>query len=674
MTTYNLDMLARAARVMADATARRFASSSPTSTITSFLGDAETVLRGAIRDGMAGPSREAHADALIDLAWYRENQEEHTIWMTLASGRIPEELTGDNFHHTRRRSLWYSDWHWLITTDADPGNGDGDRRWVEVTVPALTEYFSSTTGDNVEITSLGGDNLATLTGPLLERLPQRARQYASAVFVRTRGTTVLEMEGEPGNQRVSLRPAATEDGSPFTAEQLYEMALTTYRAVLAARIGSRSDEREEAARQARHAHRERSRTAFERHVRRAPDTERHISSLPFVPHGLSSSRRWGIEVESGGARGVQTPDGWNAVSDGSLRSAFDGYVEVQDFEPYDEQVHRVVHPAHCRNSERHEYVIYSPTAEGADPESGYAINPEYLTPDDCEDCGPRVDTVRRTPQTIRHHARNGDCREFVSPILVSMHSNGLEALTTALSQNPQNASAGIHVHVEASDLTSKELATLVFGYDVIEPLIEASYQRERRDYCRRPGVNETLAAARHANDASGADRWSASGRERYLTLNTQSLSRHGTVEFRAMGPVYEYEYLVRWAMLCRELVNSVAAGATTRDFSSITSWSKLLDFLSRFGKEYMRAYVYEQTGDTGNAATLSKAGEPVTTEALDSDLEALLRSFSPQMVRTIYPAHADRVTTQVAESTGDTLTLAAALRNSLVGVAGRPET
>lgn len=50
------------------------------------------------------------------------------------------------------------------------------------------------------------------------------------------------------------------------------------------------------------------------------------------------------------------------------------------------------------------------------------------------------------------------------------------------------------------------------------------------------------------------------GDERYQTVNICSLRSHGTIEFRAMGNVYDYETLVRWAHFLRELINMAKRG------------------------------------------------------------------------------------------------------------------
>ena len=449
--------------------------------------------------------------------------------------------------------------------------------------------------------------------------------------------------------------ANTGRGSQLpTAQELITQARQTHREMVRERLGRPYAVEDAEFERKRKEHRDKTAKNFEAFVReRAKDTEHHIGKLPFVPHGLAASRRWGIEVESGGARGVETPESWSGKGDGSLRSAYSGYVEVQDFEPFDEEVTERIRWQHCS-------VDHQPSREILDTVHGYImeVNPDYVDPRTCTACGDVTHMVRREPQTIHHVEKPGDCREFVSPILTSMHSKGLEALTTALSKNPQSDSAGVHVHVEANDLSKEQIATIVYGYDILEPILEASYRRNVRTYCERREVEEVLAAARKARSGG------LSGEEggRYRTLNTQSLSVHGTLEFRAMGPVYEYDYLIRWAMLCRELVNSVANGAKTKDFAKIKSWDDLTAFLALFGKEYIRAAVYEMTGEVGEVAKLEKAGEPITEAALNTDftnlasglvsVEESFRSMAQQlnMFTTTYQRASERLVGSMSAS------------------------
>lgn len=314
-----------------------------------------------------------------------------------------------------------------------------------------------------------------------------------------------------------------------------------------------------------------------------------ISLLPFLDHGYASSRRWGIEIESGGARGVKAPKGWSRKRDGSLRSAWDGFEEVRPGTRTEEYVVSRVEPADCPTGLNHETELYS-------VQRGYYRNPDAPGINGnprCEQCGDIMGT-REVPNTIRHYAENDDCAEFVSPILGSMHSKGLEKLLKPINKQPQNDSAGVHVHVEANDLTPRQLGSLVYGYDAIEGLIETSYRRERRDFCKLRSTSEVFSILSELKTKSVE---STSKGDRYVTLNLQSLARHGTVEFRAMGPVYDYNYLVRWAMFCREMVNLAKAGVTVKEWNSVTSWADLTALFAKYGKEYIRTVIDSMGGE-----------------------------------------------------------------------------
>jgi hypothetical protein len=261
-----------------------------------------------------------------------------------------------------------------------------------------------------------------------------------------------------------------------------------------------------------------------------------ISTFPIAGHGTKSSRTWGIEVESGGARGIGAPEYWDRKGDSSLYSAY------------------------------------------SDDEDDYN-----------EDGG-------------------GDCGEFVSPILHSFHSRGLETLVEKLQTQPQNDSAGIHVHVGAKDLTARQIGGLVFAYEMIEPLIETSYMRENREYCKNRRIDETMAILKASkstkyktynewqqsedydrNEGSSYSR-NSNGHyipagDRYVSLNLHALDAHKTVEFRAMGPRYEYAPLIQWAHFCREMVNLAAKDVPSREWSAVRSFDDVKIIFAKYGVE-----------------------------------------------------------------------------------------
>jgi hypothetical protein len=265
-----------------------------------------------------------------------------------------------------------------------------------------------------------------------------------------------------------------------------------------------------------------------------------ITSLPIAEHGVKSSRTWGIEVESGGARGIGAPEYWDRKGDGSLYSAYSD--SEDDYSEFDDDDSR------------------------------------------------------------------GDCAEFVSPILHSFHSRGLKEVVEKLATQPQNDSAGVHVHVGAKDLTARQIGGLVFAYEMIEPLIETSYRRENREYCKNRRIDETMAILKASkstkyktyNEWSNSDEYDHSSDssysrndgghyipagDRYVSLNLHALDAHKTVEFRAMGPVYEYEHLIKWAHFCREMVNLAAKNVPSREWSAVRSFDDVKIIFAKYGVE-----------------------------------------------------------------------------------------
>lgn len=296
-----------------------------------------------------------------------------------------------------------------------------------------------------------------------------------------------------------------------------------------------------------------------------------IEQMPILPHGTKSSRTWGIEVEAAGARGVSEPGYWNRKYDGSLESAYgEGglYVDPEDCDYADEHQEYVTVLQFFEKGEE------LPNGDIAEEDAYVEVeieNPDYRDPDYCDDCG------------YVWCDEDDDTAEFTSPVLHSFHSRGLEQLVEDLSHEPQNDSAGIHVHVGADDLTPKQIGALVWSYQLIEPLIEKSYRRKTRGYCRRRStdhVQRIIRQGKRVQDIQEMD-----GLDRYVSLNLYSLEKFGTVEFRAMGPVYEYEHLVKWAMFCREMVNVAAADVPMKVWQRVASFDDVQAIFRAYGKE-----------------------------------------------------------------------------------------
>ena len=263
-----------------------------------------------------------------------------------------------------------------------------------------------------------------------------------------------------------------------------------------------------------------------------------FASIPMLEPGTASSRTWGIEVETVRADQTSRPVGWISTTDGSLPSGNGGCdCDCDD----------------CYNGDHCE-------------ESGYQC----------------------------YEADNAS-REFVSPVLNHFNSSGLRRLCNDLGTDPdEDESPGLHVHVGASDLSVPDVTNVMLAYSAIEPLLKPLLHRKTFNYCK-PTSTDTLRwwlakvreFRRVSPDQVPQPRELAydAPNDRYLDVNLQSLSKHGTIEFRAMGAWYDYDHLSRWAWLVRELVNVSKLGIDQREWTRCRSIADVVAVLRKYGSE-----------------------------------------------------------------------------------------
>lgn len=260
-----------------------------------------------------------------------------------------------------------------------------------------------------------------------------------------------------------------------------------------------------------------------------------FATVPLQPKGTASSRTWGIEIETVSAYDLDRPPGWERRSDGSL-------------EPLSNDC-----SCGCEDCENDEHCDY----------------------DDC-------------------HGNYDDCAEFVSPILNHFNSSGLRDLCSVLEKRSTNTTPGIHVHVGAGDLSVTDVARLIRAYSAVSPFVEAISYREVRGYCKDVTSNNLaywLGASRNHLKRTSSDRAvevsTYQPDNRYHDLNLVALQAHGTIEFRVMGPHYNYEHLVRWAWFCREMVNLSKLDLPQSIWTSVRSMADVLAILNQYGSETM---------------------------------------------------------------------------------------
>ena len=256
------------------------------------------------------------------------------------------------------------------------------------------------------------------------------------------------------------------------------------------------------------------------------------ATIPLAEAGTESSRTWGIEIETVRADETSRPAGWRAEHDGSL--------------PEDDECN-----CDCENC-----------YEG-DHDS------------DCTGC------------------YNSSSKEFVSPVLRHFNSEGLRKLCADLGDYESSTAPGIHVHVGADDMTVTDVARLLFAYGVVAPLLQPLYHREVFGYCKEMSgrnIQWWLGAVKDRLRNTGRiprphDICYEQPEDRYQDVNLHALSKHGTIEFRAMGPYYNYDHLVRWAWFVREMVNVSKLGLDQRVWTACTSLTDVIRVLRKYGQE-----------------------------------------------------------------------------------------
>lgn len=310
-----------------------------------------------------------------------------------------------------------------------------------------------------------------------------------------------------------------------------------------------------------------------------------FQSLPLLPHKTLSSRTWGIEIEAVDIAGVETPKYWELKGDGSLRSLHT-----------DSQPSRTLPNVELVSADGTEAVV-PPVLPNDHDEECHVIElrdngeDDYDTYDDCT-CGywtardAYYDFMEATRSNTTGRSTTG---EWNSPVLRSFHSRGLKHITDAIEHRRTNDSAGVHVHVGAGDLTPAQAVQVSVIYTALEPLFEAEYHRASsvRSYCRSVDIAETISrfnAARRFKGARSATEMNASN-GRYWTVNLAALRSHKTIEFRAMGAVYNYDHLVRWAYLVREIVNIAKANVPQSEWTKVRTIKDLVVLFSKYGKE-----------------------------------------------------------------------------------------
>lgn len=108
--------------------------------------------------------------------------------------------------------------------------------------------------------------------------------------------------------------------------------------------------------------------------------------------------------------------------------------------------------------------------------------------------------------------------------------------------------AGVHIHVNCQDLTMTQLHNFIITYLILEDLL-VSYcgpSREGNLFCLR--LKDAKALSRHIIDHLRSKNGFYHEEDvRYASINLTSLSKYGSLEFRAMRSTEDYSVISNWA-------------------------------------------------------------------------------------------------------------------------------
>lgn len=170
-----------------------------------------------------------------------------------------------------------------------------------------------------------------------------------------------------------------------------------------------------------------------------------------------------------------------------------------------------------------------------------------------------VQTERYTHRVTNHWKLVSDCSlgsreqsgELVSPVLV-WNDQAKEEVRKVLKVLQDvgasvNRSCGLHIHLSWDEMATYQVKHLVKRFTKYERAFDLMMPESRRSsrWCREMS-DDVVNPIINASDNISLSRLGSSSRTRYVKLNTNSLSRYTTVEFRQHSGTIEHEKIIKW--------------------------------------------------------------------------------------------------------------------------------
>lgn len=178
--------------------------------------------------------------------------------------------------------------------------------------------------------------------------------------------------------------------------------------------------------------------------------------------------------------------------------------------------------------------------------------------------------------------------EIVSPILEGKSGlNSLKIVCDTLNEIGArvNRTCGVHVHLDAKNMTIEHWRNLYINYARLENIIDSFMPQSRRannnSYCRSIALMPRLEATiLHCENSEQIRSYFAS---RYYKVNIESLRRHGTVEFRQHSGSIDFEKISMWLTFLQKLL-AYSKNETVENCATIED----VPFLTKGEKQYFK--------------------------------------------------------------------------------------
>lgn len=274
------------------------------------------------------------------------------------------------------------------------------------------------------------------------------------------------------------------------------------------------------------------------------------------------ARTWGFELEVPDAKDIPAPIGVEKGDDGSLRS----YQAGDNCE------------CDCDSCYYHECDCEHCETGSSDPD---------------HDCGSSACTQADSAE----YRTTGGVTRTIHKGLITLCEKLKEA------EAEINDTAGIHIHVWAKDLTTKQVAQVLAIYKYLEPMWEPIAGRRNTHYAGDLNIDKIKTAF------SKMPRFDLT-KQRAVNVGPINSPR-GTIEFRQMTSHLDAQLTLAWAWMVRGLVTAAQRGLEIGEARKITTLQQYVETLAKYGvtpthEGYDDYIIYGSRSDADHVTELGK--------------------------------------------------------------------